>query len=420
MKEAEIRQLIENYYDIQKIRVETFNRIVSWVKENRDRIISCLSHRTVEPRIKNASHKSNESRKKVASRGKVESQWTDASQNKSKPQEIGASHKDFESQRRNAIKILENKKYSEFVKKFVLSHERSESRGVNASRKILESQSNNASRTKNEPHDKFASQQLPEAQKRNASRTGFETQGSNASQKILESQKINASHKDFESQEKCASHPSSESHGVYASPPAFETHFLNAFSSLLREIEDLIWFHNKLYETERELYGRIDRWSREHPLRKEFLNKVKGIGPILASGLIAWLCNPILKANYVSQIWGYCGLAPNQERKRGEKLSYNPHLKTFCWKIGQSFIKFPCFGRKLYEAFRKDCERKHPDWSKLHCHNWARRKVVKLFIASVWEMWREMNGLPVTEPYPIEYLGHKDKITPEKWVEKKG
>jgi len=372
MKEAEIRQLIENYYDIQKIRVETFNRIVSWVKENRDRIISCLSHKTVEPRIKNASHKSNESRKKVASRGKVESQWTDASQNKSKPQEIGASrernesqkrnasHKNFESQRRNAIKILENKKYSEFVKKFVLSHERSESRGVNASRKILESQ------------------------------------------------KINASHKDFESQEKCASHPSSESH------------FSRAFSSLLREIEDLIWFHNKLYETERELYGRIDRWSREHPLRKEFLNKVKGIGPILASGLIAWLCNPILKANYVSQIWGYCGLAPNQERKRGEKLSYNPHLKTFCWKIGQSFIKFPCFGRKLYEAFRKDCERKHPDWSKLHCHNWARRKVVKLFIASVWEMWREMNGLPVTEPYPIEYLGHKDKITPEKWVEKKG
>jgi len=360
MKEAEIRQLIENYYDIQKIRVETFNRIVSWVKENRDRIISCLSHKTVEPRIKNASHKN------------------------------------FESQRRNAIKMLENKKYSEFVKKFVLSHERSESRGVNASRKILESQSNNASRTKNEPHDKFASQQLPEAQKRNAS------------QKILESQKINASHKDFESQEKCASHPSSESH------------FSRAFSSLLREIEDLIWFHNKLYETERELYGRIDRWSREHPLRKEFLNKVKGIGPILASGLIAWLCNPILKANYVSQIWGYCGLAPNQERKRGEKLSYNPHLKTFCWKIGQSFIKFPCFGRKLYEAFRKDCERKHPDWSKLHCHNWARRKAVKLFIASVWEMWREMNGLPVTEPYPIEYLGHKDKITPEKWVEKKG
>ncbi|RLJ07016.1 MAG: hypothetical protein DRP16_04235, partial [Candidatus Aenigmatarchaeota archaeon] len=323
-------------------------------------------------------------------------QWTDASQNKSKPQEIGASHKNFESQRRNAIKILENKKYSEFVKKFVLSHERSESRGVNASRKILESQSNNASRTKNEPHDKFASRQLPEAQKRNAS------------QKILETQKINASQIDF------------ESHEVYASPPAFETHFLNAFSSLLREIEDLIWFHNKLYETERELYGRIDRWSREHPLRKEFLNKVKGIGPILASGLIAWLCNPILKANYVSQIWGYCGLAPNQERKRGEKLSYNPHLKTFCWKIGQSFIKFPCFGRKLYEAFRKDCERKHPDWSKLHCHNWARRKVVKLFIASVWEMWREMNGLPVTEPYPIEYLGHKDKITPEKWVEKKG
>jgi len=29
-----------------------------------------------------------------------------------------------------------------------------------------------------------------------------------------------------------------------------------------------------------------------------------------------------------------------------------------------------------------------------------------------------MNNLPVTKPYPIEVLGHKDIITPEKWIEK--
>jgi len=322
MKEFEIRRLIENYYDIQKIRVETFNRIVCWAKENKERIKEILSHTKTESHSLDASH------------CQFGTQFRDA------------SHNSVETHLSNALKLLENKKYAEFVKRFVLSHN------------LVETQSENASHQVNEPQKSYASQ------------------------------------------------------------PMFGIQLSNAFSNLIKEVEDLIWFHNKLYETEKELYRRIDNWSKYHPLRKEFLNHVKGIGAIFSSGIIAWLSKPILKANYVSQIWSYCGLTPNQERKRGKKLNYNPRLKTFCWKIGQSFIKYKCFGRKLYDAFRKECETKHPDWSKLHCHNWARRKVVKLFIASVWEVWRKMNNLPITKPYPIEILGHKDLITPVRWIEK--
>jgi len=346
MKEFEIRRLIENYYDIQKIRVETFNRIVNWVKENKDRIEETLSQYILENQDKNASYKRLETQSINASQRETGIQMNGASHFNHESQEDIASHTENETHRviasqlsieiqiKNAVKLLKNKKYSEFVKKFILSQE------------IIEIQEKNVSHSKHVPHGCFA------------------------------------------------------------------------FSNLLKEIENLIWFHNKLYETEKGLYSRIDEWSKDHPLRKEFLNYVKGIGPIFSSGIIAWFCNPILKAKYVSQIWSYCGLAPGKERKKGKKLSYNPKLKTFCWKIGQSFIKFKCFGRKLYLSFKKECEQKHPDWSKLHIHNWARRKVVKLFIAAVWEVWRKMNNLPVTKPYPIEVLGHKDIITPEKWIEK--
>lgn len=289
----EIRQLVENFYDIQKIRVETFNRIVCWVKENRERIINELK-----------------------------------SQSTFETQGIYASQENLETQLKYAIKLLEEaekekgmKKYSEFIKKFVLSH------------------------------------------------CKIETQGK--------------------------------------------------YANLFKDIKNLIWFHNKLYETEKELGKRLDLWSKDHPLRKEFLNRVKGIGKVLSSGIIAWLSEAILNAEKVSSIWKYCGLYPGSERKRGKQLEYNLKLKTFCWKIGQSFIKYKCFGRKLYESFKEETKQKHPDWTKLHIHNYARRKVVKIFLACLWEKWRKMNNLTVSEPYPIQILGHTTKIIPEMWMEKK-
>jgi len=85
------------------------------------------------------------------------------------------------------------------------------------------------------------------------------------------------------------SHEGDETHVKVASHQTNETHVLFALSPFIKQIENLIWFHNKLYETEKELYKRLDAWSRNHPLRTEYLNYVKGIGPVLASGIIAWL-----------------------------------------------------------------------------------------------------------------------------------
>jgi hypothetical protein len=336
----EIRILIENYYDIQKVRVETFNRIVMFVKEN-------------------------------------------------------FSNVQFEGQNNKIFKLLNEKKYAEFVKKYVLSHGKSETQISCASHLDFETHMNDASHSE------------------------FETQANNASYRKFETQCGDASHLKDETHEYNASHLTFETHVSGASQVLDETHMMSAIFEKLKEIENLVWLHNELYEIERGLYKRLDAWSKEHPLRKKYLNHVKGIGGVLASGLIAWLSEPMLKANYVSQVWSYCGLTPDSVRKKNEKLKYNPKLKTFCWKIGQSFIKFDCFGKKLYDDFKEQAKQKHPDWSKLHLHNYARRKVVKIFIASVWEVWRKMNKLQVTEPYPIQILNHKDLITTNRWIEKK-
>jgi len=326
--------------------VETFNRIVMFVKEK-------LSHFGTETHENSASQVGTETHENCASQYDHETQLQNTSYSIVETQQNNAlkllktkSYTDDETQRDNALKLLKTKRYAEFVRKYVLSH------------------------------------------------FDIETHENRASQCVIETH------------EKCASQKE------------YETKNSLAFFQELNEIQNLIWFHNRLYETEKELYKKLNNWSKDHPLRRKYLNRVKGIGGVLASGIIAWLTEPILKAVHVSQIWSYCGLTPESLRKRNERLKYNPKLKVFCWKIGQSFIRFKCFGRRLYDNFKEQVKQKHPDWSKLHVHNYARRKVVKLFIASVWEVWRKMNNLQVTKPYAIEFLGHKDVVTPEMWMEK--
>lgn len=52
-----------------------------------------------------------------------------------------------------------------------------------------------------------------------------------------------------------------------------------------------------------------------------------------------------------------------------------------------------------------------------HVHNYAVRKMVKLFLACLWLVWRDMEGLPVTCPYPIDILGHSGIIEPWEMID---
>jgi len=259
---------------------------------------------------------------------------------------------------------------------------------------------------------------LSEAQIDSASHVTFVSQGGDASHHINEDQKITASRNKLAIQGDNASQARFETHVNSAVKPSQIAHLIvKGEIEVPKEIADLVWYHNSLLETEKELAKRLDAWSRHHPIRIHFLSKVKGVGPILASGIIAWL-SPISRFPNVSKLWAYCGLAPGQERRKGKKLNYNPKLKTLLWKVWNQFIKCKSFGRKLYLESKEYCKNKHPDWTKLHIHNWAGRKTVKIFLACLWAKWRQLEELPVTKPYAIQFLGHTGLITPEMWMEK--
>lgn len=165
--------------------------------------------------------------------------------------------------------------------------------------------------------------------------------------------------------------------------------------------------------------------------------------------------------------------------KGGGKLEYNSQLRSMCWRLGSALLKaglrkqcVTCkllvgeekikknkgkcpncgcsdfktvaisnFGiyylkekDKYYQRYenqgieivpatslpKKDGKRYEPDdtITEGHVHNQAMRKMIKLFLACLWLVWREAKGLPVTKPYPIDRLGHNSFIDPWEMVDR--
>lgn len=190
-------------------------------------------------------------------------------------------------------------------------------------------------------------------------------------------------------------------------------------------LQPLVEYYNQLNTTEKKTGVRLDELTADIKIRKEYLSGIKGIGPILSAGIIGWI-HPINRFDTVSKLWRYSGLAVidghAERKKRGEKIHYNPKLKTFMWKVSKSFVyqsaeKSPY--RKLYDEAKADYKRKFPEVVKWmengkekkkynpgHLHNMALRKVAKVFLANLWVKWRTVEGLSVSEPYVFGVLGH--------------
>ncbi len=173
---------------------------------------------------------------------------------------------------------------------------------------------------------------------------------------------------------------------------------------------------------------------------------IYGIGPIIAAGLLAHI--DIEKAPTVGHIWRFAGLDPTLRWEKKTKRPWNADLKTLCWKIGQSFMKFSsredCYYGKVYrdrkaieienneggkfaeqaalalerKKFRDDTKAKGIyESGKLppaHIDARARRYAVKLFLAH----WHEVAyvakfGQKPPLPYAIAVLGHAHIIPPQ-------
>lgn len=202
--------------------------------------------------------------------------------------------------------------------------------------------------------------------------------------------------------------------------------------------------HEHLKDLEDFVDGRVADLIKSHPAYPWF-SRVKGIGQENIGKVVAPL--DIEKAHTISALWKFAGFSVEEgvapkRRRGGGKLEYNSQLRSMCWRLGSGLLrakgkfydyylkekdkyyqKYENQGVKIVRATglpKKDGKRYEPDnmIAEGHIHNMALRKAIKLFLACLWLVWREAEGLPVTKPYAIGVLTHQSFIEPWEMVDK--
>lgn len=201
--------------------------------------------------------------------------------------------------------------------------------------------------------------------------------------------------------------------------------FSNRLSAIERDADDparsgqtqiVTRWLERFTELETDLDKDIARVVRDEPMYEQ-LSAVKGIGPMLAAKLLAMI--DIERSDTISALWRYAGYAvidgEREKPVKGEKLHYNKRLKTTLYLVGTAFLRANSPYRRVYDSAREYYDANRPDWTKLHQHNAAMRKMIKLFLSHLWDQWRKAEGLPVTDPYVHDRLGHNHKYEPEQF-----
>lgn len=202
---------------------------------------------------------------------------------------------------------------------------------------------------------------------------------------------------------------------------------IRAYQALNYDVPHAQEIYDGLVELEKHAGKIVAAMVKREPIYQAYLSHIKGIGPSLSAVLISEIGDPGRFPN-ISSLWSYCGLGVQdgeaRKRRRGEKANWNSVLRMTCArKMTDQFIKLRgCFGRKLYDQYKAYyTERDGETLSKGHIDNRARRKVAKVFLSCLWLAWREMKGLPVTEPYAFGVQGgHHSLVTPQEWMENGG
>lgn len=207
---------------------------------------------------------------------------------------------------------------------------------------------------------------------------------------------------------------------------------------------------------EKLILKNIKPMVRTYPIYTEWLKDVNGIAEIIASAFVSGIKTPA-RFDTISKLWRYCGVGlvdgKIEKRKKHEKIHYSPFMKVTCWKAGESFVKSKGIYRDAYDTFRAHEDANNPIFtvsigdargraraddadlkplitkevnrlkekgvtelevrrSKGHNYARAKRKTVKLFLSHLWVVWRELEGLPTSDPYVHAILGHTNKIDP--------
>lgn len=173
--------------------------------------------------------------------------------------------------------------------------------------------------------------------------------------------------------------------------------------------------HTSLITNELECERHIKRLLAQHPVWP-WMTRVKGMGPSLGGKLLALLLPP-LEGRGPSTWYKAAGLYVVERdgqshiprRTKGEKITWHPHLRTTCYLIGESFVRTGGYYRERYDEFKAAFLARHEGdeaWPPWRIDRVARIRTVKLFLSHAYRQWADESGVEITEPYPIQILGH--------------
>jgi hypothetical protein len=177
-------------------------------------------------------------------------------------------------------------------------------------------------------------------------------------------------------------------------------------------------------------------WAGPHVGADGEIYKVKGAGPMVLGAVMSRA--DITRLTSTGKMWAHFGFAPGQRLKAGEKLDYDATGKTWCYRLGTQLMlagglfklqydqemerltkRFEGEGRRIIPA---KAGTKVPDdaITALHVSNMARRKMIKTFLACLYKVWREAEGLTVRPSYAVEHGHTTHEYDPWAFVERVG
>jgi len=119
---------------------------------------------------------------------------------------------------------------------------------------------------------------------------------------------------------------------------------------------------------------------RKHPVWKEYLKEIKGVGPAVAGGLIAG----IKRASRFDDKYALRKYAGMVAKKGNQK--FNHQLKRALFHFSEEIIRqnTPIW-RGLYDDMKIYYAEKHPDWKKGRVNNYAKKFIQTKFLGELYE-----------------------------------
>jgi hypothetical protein len=193
-------------------------------------------------------------------------------------------------------------------------------------------------------------------------------------------------------------------------------------------IIELCRLHEGLEDQEAIAFKSVERALDGHSVWEGFLKSVTGCGPAMAGVLLSTL--DARRAEYPSCFWSYAGLDVAEdgrgrsrrkehlvkrtyvnrdgETDERDSITFNGFLKTKLFVLASCFMRNgnPYY-RAIYDNYKHRLEN-HPSWMDKtpgHRNNAARRYMLKIFLANLWNEWRKIEGLPIVPSYAEAKLG---------------